>query len=371
MPSSPEARFIAQCVREPDARSAGALERSAAAVQNWPAVAELAAQHGVAGFIRRAAGQAGLGLPPNILQALRAIGVAEIAHRARLDAALARILPELEAAAVLTIVLKGPALARSIYPEPLLRSYSDIDLVVRERDEAAAARVLVAAGFPEVEHGAEVARRAQAGDVHEGCAFHRVFLTTGVMIELHLDPLQMGLRPTREDARWRYTRSIPGLPGALMLGPVDQIVQLSVHVHKHGFSRLIWLKDLDLLVRTYAADMDWQAVRIAARAEGVNGSVWYALTLTRAIFGTPLPPGVLVSLAPSLPVRWLYACVWPAQGVADLRGHMRRRAVQFLAADSWRGMLPNLILMGRRETRLRAMVSAVAGRAAGRRHPGS
>jgi hypothetical protein len=41
---------------------------------------------------------------------------------------------------------------------------------------------------------------------------------------------------------------------------------------------------------------------------------------------------------------------------------MRRRAVQFLAADSWRGMLPNLVLMGRRGDRLRAIASAVLGR---------
>jgi hypothetical protein len=181
----------------------------------------------------------------------------------------------------------------------------------------------------------------------------------GVMVELHLDPLQMGLRPTREAARWSRAQPVPTLPGALMLSLEDQVIQLSVHVHKHGFNRLIWLKDLDLLVREYGETLDWDAVRAGARAEGVAGSVWYTLWLASTLLGTPVPPG---PLAPIAPVRLLYRLVWPPARVASLHGHMRRRAVQFLAADSWRGMLPNLVLMGRRGARLRAIVSAVIRR---------
>jgi hypothetical protein len=140
------------------------------------------------------------------------------------------------------------------------------------------------------------------------------------------------------------------------------VIQLSVHVHKHGFNRLIWLKDLDLLVRELGDSMDWKVVHASARAEGVEGSVWYTLWLASQVLGTPLPAGPMRALAPILPIRQLYRMVWPPAGVADLRGHMRRRAVQFLAADSWRGMLPNLVLMGRRGDRLRAIASAVLRR---------
>jgi hypothetical protein len=71
---------------------------------------------------------------------------------------------------------------------------------------------------------------------------------------------------------------------------------------------------------------------------------------------------VLARLAPPPPLRALYGLVWPTARIADLDGHMRRRAVQFLAADSWRGMLPNLALMGRRRVRARAILSAVLDR---------
>ena len=183
------------------------------------------------------------------------------------------------------------------------------------------------------------------------------------MVELHLDPLQMGLRPTREAARWQRAQPVEALPGALMLSLEDQIIQLSVHVHKHGFNRLIWLKDLDLLVRTYGDDpgLGGRAGGSARRGRGQLG-------LVHALAGRDAAGDAGARRRSSAPsrrapaVRLLYRQVWPPAGVANLHGHMRRRAVQFLAADSWRGMLPNLVLMGRRGARFRAMMSAVLRR---------
>jgi len=361
---SPEARFITRCVREPDDLQPRELGQIAQVVQDWHAVADLAARHGVVGYVRQAVARDGVPLPSFAAEALRNAALAQIGHVARLDAALGRVLSALEGARVPVIVLKGPVLSRLVYPEPALRPYSDLDLTVRDADEQAAVAALLGCGLAEVPHGAEVERLTHAHHVHGGTAFHRVFLAPGggVMVELHLDPLQMGLRPTHEAARWSRAEPVAALPGALMLGLDDQIIQLSVHAHKHGFNRLIWLKDIDLLMRAHADTLDWPAVRAAADAEGLTNSLWYTLALAAAVLATPVPPAALRSLAPSVPVQLLYRLVWPPDGVANLHGHMRRRAVQFLAADSWRGMVPNLVLMGRRGARLRAMVSAILRR---------
>lgn len=57
--------------------------------------------------------------------------------------------PHLEALAceVDFLVLKGTAWAHTVYPEPHLRQSGDIDLLVREEDQAAAGRVLEGRGF--------------------------------------------------------------------------------------------------------------------------------------------------------------------------------------------------------------------------------
>jgi hypothetical protein len=136
----------------------------------------------------------------------------------------------------------------------------------------------------------------------------------------------------------------------------------AVHVHKHGFDRLIWLKDLDLLLRAHRDRLDWNLVTRVAREEGVQASVWYTLRLAGALLGAPVPRRPLARLRPNPLVRALYGLVWPSSRIADLHGHMRRRAVQFHAAESWRGMLPTLVLMGRRRDRARAIVRSVLRR---------
>ena len=65
-----------------------------------------------------------------------------------------------------------------------------------------------------------------------------------------------------------------------MLSLADQLVHLSVHVQKHGFNRLIWLKDIDLLLRM-GTEVDWRRAVEIAREEGVTASVCTRWTLSR------------------------------------------------------------------------------------------
>jgi len=272
------------------------------------------------------------------------------------DAALARIAPRLAAAGLPLIVLKGPALAECVYPSAALRPYRDVDLLVRRGDESRAARLLVDAGLVELADSGRAKHTAHADQIPQASSFHRIFLLEQQrqVIELHVDALQLGLRPRCEGERWRRAQPLPRLHGVLMLCPEDQLVQLAVHAHKHGFERLIWIKDLDLLVRRYGASLNWDLVQGTARAEGVLASIWYSLALTAALLGTPMPAGMLRAMQPSALVRALYRACWPATEIAHLQGKRHLRALQFRPADPLRGTLPSLVLMGRRQDRLRA-----------------
>jgi hypothetical protein len=362
---SPEARFVTLCVREPALADAAAVNAAAAAVRDWAAVVAVAERHRATAYVRQALARTGVTIPQAAEQALSRAAFAALAQAMALEGILPPALDALAAAGVPVLVLKGPVLARTIYAERALRPYADVDLCVPAEHEAAAAAALVACGFQEISYEAEAARQAHAAHVHvdDSAAYHRMFVSSDgrSLLELHADPLQLGVRPTCEAARWQRALPVPGLPGALMLCPEDQLVQLSVHAHKHGFDRLIWLKDLDLLLRTYGLRFDWDLVVAVARQEGVCASVWYSLELATSLLGTPVPDPVRRRLRPGLVVRALYAAVWPQARIAALQGFMRRRAVQFHAAESWRGLLPSLILMGRRRERARATVQALLG----------
>jgi len=353
MIASAEARLLIQCVREPAARDDMAIATAAEAVRDWTAVPPLALRHGVTAYVRAGLARCAPRANARAESALKRDELAEVAGVLLLDVALTRTLAALRDRGIAAVVLKGPVLSRYLYPDRALRPYRDVDLVVRAGEFDAAADTILGMEFVEVPYEAEVARAAFESSGAEE-PFHRMFISVSerALVELHADPLQLGLRPADEEERWRRVREAPHLgPGALVLADEDQLVQLCVHAHKHGFSRLIWLKDLDLFVRLRGDGLDWDRVEVVARREGVKASVWYALSLAGDLLGTPATPAV--RMAPAPPVRWLYERVWPRRVVAELDAGMRRRAVQFHVAESWRGMLPSVVLMGRRRDRVR------------------
>jgi hypothetical protein len=356
--SDAESRFVLVAVREPDSASRATLESAAGAVRDWDRVTNLARVNGVSALVAAAAHRAGLALPPSAAAALHDEEIACVATTALLDRELARALSACAVESVGVTVLKGPALARTLYADRALRPYADLDLVVRREDGERFAAVCRRLGFQEVESGAWSGRAAES-------PFHRRFIDKSgrALIELHSDPLQLGLAPVDEEARWSRSLAAPWLGGvgapARILGNADQLVQLSVHAHKHGFDRLIWLKDIDLLVRAPSA-LSWGLVRSTAACEGVSASVWYALRLCADLLRTPLPAPAR-TLRPSPITRVLYQSIWPSGSVAELEPRMHRLAVQFDVAESWRGMLPSVLLMGRRPERLR-LLAREAGR---------
>jgi hypothetical protein len=341
------------CAREPIARDPQEMKAAAGAVDDWDRLIWLASHHGVTAHARRALLAIEGGMSPDVQERLKRDEIADVAGVLLLDVALARALAALWQREVRAIVLKGPVLARRVYDSPAFRPYHDVDLVVRPEQLDLAARTIVELGFVEIPYEAEVARAAFESSGAEE-PFHRMFVsaTDRAMVEVHADPLQLGLRPKAEEDRWRRAVPAPELgEHALALCDEDHLVQLCVHAHKHGFSRLIWLKDLDLFVRRLGRSIDWGIIDDVARREGVQASVWYALALSHDLLDTPLTPAR--HMAPSPPVRALYELIWPRRVVADLDAGMRRRAVQFHVAESWRGTLPTVLLMGRRTDRLR------------------
>jgi hypothetical protein len=349
-----EARFLLLCTREPEDVDASELRDVVAGIDDWFWTVRTSCRHGLAGLVAAAVARHSLELPEAASTLLRETVLEDAARRLSLETRLEEVLADLDSAGVSAIVIKGPSVARTLYSSRRLRPFTDIDLVVTRRDLAIAADVLAGRGYEERSYAAEAARRAHAGDAGSGGDFHLVFVAPdGNTFELHAEPLQLGLPPACEAGRWLRSRPLPGLDNALMLCPEDQLIQLATHVHKHGFSRLIWLKDIDLLCRRF--DLDWDLVAEAAGAEGVRASVWYSLTLARLLLLTPLPRRAEQRLRPSLPERALYRALWPARRIASLQGFMRRRSVQFHAAESWSGMLPSLVVMGRRADRLRAL----------------
>jgi putative nucleotidyltransferase-like protein len=184
-----------------------------------------------------------------------------------------QVLTILQAAGVEPILMKGWAVAR-LYPEPGLRPYGDIDLIVR----------------PEHYSLAVAATKNVGGeyyvDVHDGVG--------------HLDDHSF------DDLFERSAIARLDDVDVRVLCAEDQLRVLSKHLLHHNAFRPLWLCDIAAAVENRASDFDWDRClgRNSRRADWVACAVGLAHALLGAeVSGTPV-----AGRATRLP-RWLVAGV--------------------------------------------------------------
>jgi hypothetical protein len=200
------------------------------------------------------------------------------------------------------LVLKGAALAHTLYPEPWLRTRGDTDLLVRPADRRAAFGVLEQLGYrPGASAGGDVAS-SEASFTRDGAP---------LPLDLHWRGNNSALLAPLFEFEDLRSRAVP-LPAlgahARGLGPVDAVLLAATHrathhqmpVHaddgEHRGDRLIWLYDLHLLAPTLEPRQRTELAGRAARHR-VAGLCLDALRATQAAFGTALPPDLVQALA--------------------------------------------------------------------------
>jgi hypothetical protein len=183
---------------------------------------------------------------------------------------LRQAIDALDAASIPVVVLKGAALAQTIYENVALRPMRDIDLLVHRQDVPAALRQLAELGYkpadPEVHRGTQLAyenelrlMRADATRTTIDIHWH---LLDSPFYQAH--PAFARFWQAVTIAPDRSGRSGAGLP---VLAPVEQLLHLSAHLvlHHHG-EGLLWQHDVAAFARHHADTLDWAAVLTQAQA---------------------------------------------------------------------------------------------------------
>jgi hypothetical protein len=210
---------------------------------------------------------------------------------------LLAILEALGAHGVAAIAHKGQALSMLAYGRTGVRDSIDLDLVVRESDVTAAEEVLRARGY----------RRNSPGDLRPRleAAWRRAYNETEfvshdgwVFVDLHwrMCPAQFPFRVGSTRLWSRAARAtLEGRP--VRVFPVETLVGLlCLHGAKDAWHRLIWLCDVDRVIRV-SPTLDWDEVRAFAEESRCRRAVGLALLLAHRLFDTPLPTEVLAPLA--------------------------------------------------------------------------
>jgi Uncharacterised nucleotidyltransferase len=245
----------------------------------------------------------------------------QVTHTLALRAATAEILEQFADKGIDMIILRGQAVAETLYTPATLRPQTDVDVLVDAADVPRVNELLTGLGFAPLPPLPQVLAR---GDV---------------LLDVHTEPLGIEriaswalLTPLRAPDFFRHAQR-KSMLGVTAIQPDAGVVlpYLSFHAMKHSFERLIWLWDIALLARNIDADGAWDEVATGIAEYALERPCFYALSYASEHLAAPVPTSLLDALQPRMD--------WRERQM--FRRFMRHESVPFMAERIFARMQPD------------------------------
>lgn len=267
---------------------------------DWASIAEMARSQGVSPLLFWQLGQdtgnatPEQAAPPEVVSNLREDLYTAAAQGITAEMQLSRVLGALSRAGIPAIVVKGAALG-AFYPDPALRLYGDIDIMVRRAHLDAAEQALNALGY-----------RCLASRGWWLQRFHHlppmVNDSGGLLVELHwrLDYEETKGRLPVEDLWARAVGWTVRDQQARRLDTVDAALYLCRHavVQHRVRGAFRSLCDLVQLTRGWG-EAEWGALSQRSQSYGLTRPVYVMLVLGKELMGLAVPEAILSTLGVS------------------------------------------------------------------------
>lgn len=239
-------------------------------------------------------------IPQPIMDQLHNIYYSNLAHNILLSNELNKILNVFEKKRIPVVVLRGLALAQTIYKNIALRSTIDIDLLVQKKDLSRVVRALLELKFTSPQFGSVTKEYST-----ELCFFRRTgsegkYRPT-IYIDVHQD-ITSSIRLKRiikTDTEGVIRRAHPVKVkdvNMLVIAPEDLILHL---ILRHCFERLIRLCDIAEVIKLKKSELNWQSLVQKAKESRISSIMYYTLWYARQLLEASVPEYVFKKLMPS------------------------------------------------------------------------
>ena len=239
-------------------------------------------------------------IPEDVKQHLKRVLFMTTAKNLQMYQVLARVVSVLQKEGIDVIILKGPYLAATVYPNIGTRAFCDLDLLVRRID------------LPKVEYcfntmdfsiQSEIQFSREFYERH----FHLPFTDDkGSIVEIHWDfeePIRFSNKNIiREFWANAEKKSFESLD-AKVLSPEDTLLALCLHNARHNLSMLSIFSDIDKLVSFYKKRLNWEKLILTAKKHALSRVVYTSLFYVASLFDTDIPDEVLRQLEPKRYVK--------------------------------------------------------------------
>jgi len=240
-------------------------------------------------------------LPSPVADRLRSAEVAAGRRHLLGVAQLRRLLAAFGSAEIPIMTLKGPALGESLYGDPTLRPFTDLDLLVHRADTTRAVALLSGLGYRFIAWDRTL--EYELAHATAACFVRRDAGPGDFSVDLHwgLVSFPAGVTPHTIDAEEVWGRAVQTERWDLEvveLSREDLLLYLALHlaVH-HPFVGCVWRLDIALLLRRHG-DLDWASIVERASRWRVRGALFFALRVVADTLAVAAPAEVLTQLRP-------------------------------------------------------------------------
>ena len=211
------------------------------------------------------------------------------------------------------VIHKGLGLAALLYPRPELRPCGgDFDVLIHQQDYPKAKALLEEIGYELDNIHSEQHEMSYIGEVK----FIKHAGGKKLVVDLHTDfvaNIWGKVSGFRLEGFWNSFPSVTYNDFRIPHLPVNvYLFFLSIHcAANHIFDRMITFCDLDLFIRKYEEEIDWNHIATIAMAKGSRKALYHALNYCRRLLGTPVPARFLEQIRPGalsiflVPARFL------------------------------------------------------------------
>ena len=256
---------------------------------NWSKLRQSALSQGVLPILYTRVKALGAdSVPPEEMEHLKSIYVANGRRNLRLVRMLLRVIDLFSKHRIQYIPLKGPTLADRLYGNVYLRHFADLDVLIQKEDFSRCYEILMEAGFcPDF----PVDRKQQNWLLRSDT--EHTFNSAGDILEIHWAIAEKGVQqPLKTDQFLEQLLPVEfyGQP-IYELSPENLLLMLCIHGTKHHWANLCWIADLGRFTQVYS-HLDWSGILDKATQYGFYKIVCNSLYLSDLMCGVNFPQNV-------------------------------------------------------------------------------
>ncbi len=280
---------------EVDLKNRERLAQALAGTVDWEYLLYLAEYHGVTPLLAHNLAQDEFKsyVPVPYSERLGRIYQNNIYRNMFLSDELGKVLSAFRRHGIEVITLKGIVLAEQLYVNPILRTTTDIDILVSDENILEAASLILEMGYTPSALPAEVSH-----------PFHRVFYKKNrfpLMIELHWDLNDPKLINVPQSDIWRRARIQEFQGGAAtVLSPEDTLLYVANNLLAQDGQQLKYLGDITEFLKINQDTLNWDLIIESAGSWGIIPTTYYSLKWARELLGARVPVLAMEALKPAV-----------------------------------------------------------------------